>query len=152
MNLRTCWVAVVAVAFLWLVAPAAEASPLLSDASLICAQTPTDTAADAANSQITPDDPLPGNANCPKLCKKWVAMCKGVVAKSKSCWLAAGAKVAGVRNLACNQFTDDATKQSCKATVKSEREALKTFLDMNVESGKGFCEGTGVANCLLNCS
>ena len=129
----------------------ALAAPLLADAALACAQTPADSAGDMANSQITPDDPNVGTVNCAKLCQAWVRACKGVVGTMKGCWLSAVGKIAGVRNATCGTLPKDA-QGPCKEAVKTEKDAAKDFLKTNVDTAKIFCDGTGLANCLLNCS
>jgi hypothetical protein len=127
----------------------AAAAPLLSDASLICAQTPASTAGDAANSQITPDDPNVGTTHCGDLCKKWVSACKSVVAGMAACWKKAVSRVASVRNATCNTLPDPGP---CKEAVKAEKDAAKTFIKTDTETGRGFCEANGFATCILNCS
>jgi hypothetical protein len=151
MMTRRTSIAVAAALMLAFAATSVSAAPILSDVSLVCAQPPASAAADAANSQITPDDPNVGNTACARLCKSWVGKCKGIVGLMKGCWLGASGKVAGLRNATC-AVLEGAAKDSCKDTVKSERQAVKDFIKTDVETGKAFCEGAGLAQCILNCS
>jgi len=148
MKITRVLIALAALTFVWGVRGAA-AAPLLNDASLICAQTPSATAGDAANSQITPDDPTVGTMHCASLCKAWVSTCKSVVAGMAACWKKAVSRVASVRNAACNTLADP---DACKETVKAEKDAAKTFIKSDTETGRDFCEASGLANCILNCS
>jgi hypothetical protein len=47
---------------------------------------------------------------------------------------------------------DGVAEGGCRATVKAERDAAKSFLKGNAEFGRDFCENGGLANCLLNCN
>jgi len=135
-----------------LAATPASSSPLGSDAQLVCGnQSPSGGAAAASNPQITPDDPNVGTAACPSLCKKWLGTCKGAVAAVKGCWLRAIGKVGAVRKATCRTL-DGAAKDTCLAIVSSERDAAKDFVKSDSDTGRNFCEGTGFANCILNCS
>jgi hypothetical protein len=127
----------------------AGAAPIFSDATIICEKAPSSAAVDAANPQITPDDP-DGNDDCGELCQKWVSKCKGIVAGLHACWKKAAAQIASLRNATCN--TDPATADACRETVKAEKESVKLVVDPNADDGREYCEGTGLGLCIAQCS
>jgi hypothetical protein len=113
-------------------------------------QTPSSAAADAANSSITPDDPV-GADDCTNLCAKWVTTCKGAASAMRACWNSAVAKLAALRKATCNTLTDAAQKTTCKMTVKAERDTVKAFLETDAANAVLFCTGAGLAACITNC-
>jgi hypothetical protein len=132
-------------------ATAVPASATLSGAvSAICPVNPVEVATDMANTN-SPVDPLPGSANCPALCDKWVSACKGAVAVAKSCRNAALMKLVSLRNAQCNVNTDAALKEACKSSLNDERKQIKAEVVASTETAKDFCEGGGLTVCLSKC-
>jgi hypothetical protein len=119
--------------------------------SALCPVSPVEVATDMANGN-SPVDPLPGGANCPALCDKWVSACKGAVAVAKSCRNGVLTKLVGLRNAACNVNTDAAVKEACKISINNERKMIKAAVDASTETAKDFCEGGGVTVCMSKCN
>jgi hypothetical protein len=116
----------------------------------VCPASPVEVATAMANTE-SPFDPLPGSANCPALCDKWVSVCKAAVGVAKSCRNAALAKLVSLRYAQCNVNTDAAVKEACKNSFNGERKLVKAEIDASAETAKNFCEGGGLTVCLSKC-
>ena len=140
------------VGILVLGATTVPASATMSGAvSALCPVAPVEVATEMANGN-SPVDPLPGSANCPALCGKWVSACKGAVAVAKSCRNGTLAKLVSLRNATCNVNTDAALKEACKNSISVERKQIKAAIDASAETAKDFCEGGGITVCISKCS
>jgi hypothetical protein len=128
------------------------ALPYLVNVSLdACGTTPAGAAQTVTMNGRSPDDPL-GIANCPLLCDKFVAACRGAVDGSVSCWKKTSAKFASVSAAICN-VQDGAAKDACNDALKAEKASVKAdYIDGGRENGRNYCDTTGLSTCLASCN
>ncbi len=99
-----------------------------------------------------PDDQGSGTANCASLCAKWSTLCRKAVAARLACFNKMRASFVALQIAECDTFVNTITRQTCKDTVRAERDTIEASTANSADNGFAYCDGTGLTQCLSNCN
>jgi hypothetical protein len=149
MNARVIFAFATLITTLLGATPAAALPEIVTRGLAACGHTPL--AAAMAVSMNEPNDPV-GSDDCPALCNKYAAACKGAVDGSVVCWKKTVAKFAALQAAICN-LQSGAAKDACKDQLIVDKSIAKEdYIDAGRANGQQYCEVTALFSCTVLCS